>query len=185
MSKTSHDKILEMLEIDAVDGVVKKIMSGAANVRAYAVRIGVEHIAASIRRQNRRELKITHIKPSFISKTKGPTGSVGDIEARKFRRNIVNESIEVFSRWYIGDRMLGDHTKQELLVHAGNERKSSAGHLYNAMFYERLAAPMSDTELVKDHWQSLEAVEMLKEQAWRDAGKTSGAGPNHPSAPPL
>src|SRR5262249_34183590 len=130
----------------------------------YVLVIGLETIKASIRREHRRELKAT-IKPQFQS---GPvSGSI--VFTKKTKQRIARHAARLFGPegWAIGDVLLSDFTKEQMIERAEKERRSAKGNLQNAQFYEALAEPLQPGQLVGAYWNP-ETAGRLREKIWTD-----------------
>jgi hypothetical protein len=123
----------------------------------HTMRHGVRSILASDRRRTRHDIKLS-IQPQFSANLSG-TGiqfskeTVGRIMARG--RQFTEE-------WRIGNLVLGNLTKEELLEEARKENKSGAGHILNAKIYTALAEPLDSDQKLRDYWTFEEAEKVAK-----------------------
>jgi hypothetical protein len=154
--------------------------SGNVKLIAYVLHIGVASIAAGKRQQKRRELK-PMVKPPQRT-TQRPGGVRHSVVFSPGHEIKLKRAAAELFMWPIGGAKLGAFTRELVLAEAVKERKSGHGHIKNAIFYERLAAPMNDTDTVLQHWKSPEAASLIRDEIWREAkGKrvTFVAGEEH------
>lgn len=147
--------------------IARKIqLSGNAKLIEYVLHIGVSQIASGRRHQKRRELKPMVKPPRFVQRPGGAKHSMVLSPGAQVR--LKRAAAELFV-WPIGGEKLGGFTRDLLLAEASKERKSGHGHMKNAIFYERLAAPMNDSDTVLQHWKSPEAASLIRDEIWREA----------------
>lgn len=159
------EKVLNMLQTaeNNCNTVAKKIAHGGNTLLVqYLVQLGVEHVASKFRAHTRREQRRDVISPTFVQGKQRPS-----ILTPKDKQKVAKAARSLFQTWKIGEIGLGEATKTKLLMEAEAERHAGAGHLKNAVFYEKLAAPMADNETVAEHWENEKAVILIKEEVWR------------------
>ena len=156
-----HDQVLSI--IDKHDGNIEEAAAEVITnkkLTMYCLVIALEHIKARRRAVRRRELR-REIKPQF---RKGKTtGSIVFTEGAKKRLASITKKLFSDDGWQIGEQYLRDFTRDDLLFEAARERKTSNGHVLNAMFYEALAEPMSDTQAVHEVWTAEAALKLRED----------------------
>ena len=71
--------------------------------------------------------------------------------------------------WRVGRLSIGDMTREQLLAEAAAEERKSNGHLKDAKLYKAIAKPMHPGQLVRDYWESPEAIHMLRDEIWKQS----------------
>lgn len=131
----------------------------------YFINLGFKEFEARQRRSARTYFKKEMIKPGFMSETYVPLKPL--VKAKVSEKTIsqaLSHATDMFVGWKIGKLEIGMATKEKLLAEALHERKAGAGHIVNALIYERLATPMNDTQTVADHWKTREAIKLIRDE---------------------
>lgn len=146
---------------------VAALIAGPKELLVYVLYAGIRSIAAKGRHKKRRDLKRTMVDPNFAKGRRKHDYRV--TLSAGARRKLKSASEKLFATWCIGGYPLAEYTKEMLESEASKERSSARGHSLNAMFLERLAKPMAANQTVPEYWQSVKAVELIREELWKDA----------------
>jgi hypothetical protein len=148
--------------------------SGDQELIEYVLKVGFAKIDAYRRRKSRQYIKENVIRSEFFSDSPLPKVKIKLPEA--FRARHIQRTFEnIMSSWKIGGVELGKCTKEKLLSQAKNERAAGQGHIENAVWYERLAAPMNDRETVAGHWKDGKSIAFIRNEILANAAMGSNS----------
>jgi len=134
----------------------------------YFIREGFKAYEAKLRRTARTKFKDEVIKPEFMAETYAPPEPIVTVDtSEKSATAYMKKATEMFIGWKIGKLEIGSANKEKLLVEARNERNAGRGHVINARIYERLAQPMNSINTVAEHWKTIEAVKLIRDEIIR------------------
>ena len=178
-----RDECLEYLDDhndDAAAAARDIVDNGTYEVRLYITIVGLMRLQAEQRRKNRRLLAL-RVRPQFIANPGAPPARIPPL-SRGNERRLRQQAREFFADWKIGTMSMAEMTKENLLEEAAKERRKSDVHLFDALLYEEMAAPMQPGQLVPDFWVSPEAVRLLRDELWRRRDETTEVAETRPTA---
>lgn len=129
----------------------------------YVVAVGLKYMADRLRRDTNRETRTVLSDPN--------AGSIvsGIIKLSKRQRARLERTVSnLFAEYMIGNKPLGEATREALLDEARAERAAAKGHSNNAYFYERLARRLKPGEKVPQKWTQQEVAQLMRD-IWKEA----------------
>ncbi len=144
---------------------------------------GFKAYEAKQRREARTHFKKEIIKPEFMAENYRPPKPIVRVKvSERTVTHAVNHATDMFIGWKIGRLEIGQATKDKLLAEARNEHRAGAGHIINALIYERLAQPMNNRQTVAEYWKSPEAIRVIRDQVVNEVnGRRTGIADNRPT----
>jgi hypothetical protein len=174
---SARDKVEDMLS--KVGSDYEKLAerawkSGDQELIEYLLKVGFAKIDSHRRRKARQFIKENVIRTEFFSDKPLPKVKVklpDSFRAKHIQRTVAN----IMTSWRIGGVELGKCTKDKLMTQARNERAAGKGHIENAIWYERLAAPMNDKETVASYWKDGKVIAFIRDEVLTDAAAGSNS----------
>lgn len=159
MSIEYDEKLLLMLEHnkndvfvvseELIDDLLKSGGRGfPRDLTAYSLAVGLRQISRTHRNAVRKRIKAEDLAPIERMNLERPAARY-----QKASKAIQKRTLGLLTSWMVGDMYLGDMDKAGLLKAVQAETVSSNGHRVNAEFYEKLAEPLKEGQLVKDYWK--------------------------------
>lgn len=139
---------------DACKAMRARLKTTAADVE-YLVGVAIETLIHAARGERRAVLKrVPDVLPEPSKVQATALAGLGELSK-------VAERSSIFL-WTVGDKYLGDLTREELLGEAASTRARMAGLAANATFYEALAGRLKGGERVRDALREAQVAELWK-----------------------
>ncbi len=133
----------------------------------FFIRQGFKEYEVQKQREIRNNIKKTILRPEVLQEGAPVKPAIRVKPTARTMTHMTDRAIQqlgIFTDWKLGKLPLGDATKGKLITEANHERARGQGHIINAIFYEKLARPMNDSETVANHWKSPETVKLIRDE---------------------